>query len=89
MTTNEMYNTSHAHVHRLKQNFSKWDKNGPCDPKEPENIICNYDDVLGDVLRPSRGTTPAAVTVSGHKCFIKFRIPIDLRVFPCLLFNFL
>ena len=28
-------------------------------------------------------------TVSGHKYVIKFRIPIDLRVFPCLLFNFL
>ena len=26
-------------------------------------------------------------TVSGHKCFIKLRIPIDLRVFPCLLFK--
>ena len=28
-------------------------------------------------------------TVSGHKCFIKFRIPIDLRVFLRLRFNFL
>ena len=44
--------------------------------------------VLGKLPVPG-GPSNLDYTVSGHKYFIKFRIPTDLRVFPCLLFNFL
>ena len=36
------------------------DKNAHKDVKGPENIGFKCDDVRGDVLRPSHGTTPAS-----------------------------